>query len=214
MPRLITLAQDLLTEQFPSETRRLLVPALRRGYAAVDRLIEAEPIFATPAGKFQKGDLNVLAVELEIHKLTVAGKLPFEASWEYYDAPTGKHLVLRSDALRMTINQVRAMGQKPRQAAFRDTYGLPNTRYLFEDWNEADERENNLPHVLLLHGYQDLSFAQLAVPNPSANDLIECSSNLLMTIHEGSYPVAEEGPADSPDPEVIEDLTKFIRDGQ
>lgn len=212
MPKTVTLAQDLLAEHFPPETRRLLVPALRRGYAAVDRLMEIEPIFATPAGRFQKGDLNVLAVELELHRLTTAGRLPFETAWEYYEAPTGKHLVLRSDAVRVTINQVKFMGQKPRHAAFRGSFGLPNMRYLFADWNEAAERENHLPHVLLLHGYQDLSFAQLGVPNPSANDLIECTSNLLWEPHEVAEPVAEEGPSASPEPEVIEQLTKLIRD--
>lgn len=212
MPRTVTLAQDLLAEHFPAETRRLLVPALRRGYAAVDRLMDAEPIFVTPAGRFHKGDLNVLAVELEINRLTVAGHLPFEATWEYYDAPTGKHLVLRSNSLRMTINQVKVMGQKPRPAAFRASYGLPNMRYLFDDWNETVERENNLPHVLLLHGYQDLSFAQLAVPNPAANDLIECSANLLNECHVIEEPVAEEGPYASPEPEIIEELVKRIRD--
>lgn len=214
MPKPVTLAQELLAEHFPTETRRLLVPALRRGYAAVDRLMEAEPIFATPAGKFHKGDLNVLAVELELHRLTVAGRLPFEATWEYYEAPTGKHLVLRSSAVRVTINQVKFLGQKPRPAAFRDSYGLPNMRYLFNDWNEAAERENNLPHVLLLHGYQDLSFAQLGVPNPAANDLIECTANLLNEPYEVTEPVAEEGPSASPEPEIIEELSKLIRDDE
>lgn len=213
MPEAANPALDFLDEQFPTAVRRQVPIALRRAYDAVDSVMNTTPFLMTKSGKFQRGDLIVKAVEFEFHKLVEAGSLPFETSWEDYAAPTGKHLVLRNDRACVTINQIDAQGKKPRKAVFRHSFGLPNMDFLFEEWNAESRAKADLKHTLILHGYQDLKFAFFAIPDPAANRLIEWTGNLLKTPHAvQSDSAPEEGPRDSPDPESIENIVKFIRD--
>jgi hypothetical protein len=192
--------------------RRQVPVALRRAYGAVDEVMSTTAWLQTPGAKFHRGDLIVHAVEYELQKLTQSGALPFEASWEHYAAPTGKHLVLRNHETRITINQIDDR-RKPRKAVFRDSFGLPNMGFLFDEWNQESQERAGLKHTLLLHGYQSLQFAFFAIPDPARNRLIEYTDNLLKI----PYPIdstvaAEEGPTSSPDPESIEEVIRFIND--
>jgi hypothetical protein len=206
-------AQQLADEEFPPTIRSLIPSALRRAYGAVDRVMEQHPFLGTPSGRFHRGDLIVLATEWEFECLIEAGSLPFEPSYEHYAAPTGKHLVMRSRRARITINQVHSPNKKPRKAVFRDAFGTPNMEYLWPEWN-AEEKDKKKKHLLILHGYQDLEFANLAVPNPTVNKLIWWSDNLLKVPHAATVRGEEEGPADSPEPEAIENLIRLVRDNE
>lgn len=213
MPTAANPALDFLDEQFPLSVRRQVPVALRRAYHAVDDVMAATPFLLTPSGRFQRGDLIVNAVELELVRLINAGLLPFEHSWEDYAAPTGKHLVLRNDHACVTINQIEAEGKKPRKAVFRNSFGMPNMDFLFDDWNRESRERAGLKHTLILHGYQDLKFAFLAIPNPEANRLIEYTDNLLGIPHPVDQAAApEEGPRESPDPESVENIIRLIHD--
>jgi hypothetical protein len=212
MPVAANPALDFLDEHFSLPVRRQVPVALRRAYGAVDQAMSTTAWLQTPSAKFHRGDLIVHAVEFELQKLTQSGALPFEATWEHYAAPTGKHLVLRNEHTRITINQI-AEAKKPRKAVFRDSFGLPNMGFLFNEWNEENRERAGLKHTLLLHGYQDLQFAFFAIPDPAANRLIEYTDNLLKIPHPVDSPVApEEGPTTSPDPESIEEVVRFIND--
>jgi len=211
MPTAANPALDFLEEQFPFLVRRQVPGALRRAYHLVDELMARTPWLLTPSGKFQRGDLIVVAVEAEFEKLAKAGSLPFEPTWEDYAAPTGKHLVLRNEDTCMTINQIEAEGKKPRKAIFRNVFGMPNQDFLFDDWNRESRERAGLKHALLLHGYQDLKFAFLGIPDPAANRLIEWTTNLLQIPHPVEQ-AAEEGPRESPDPESMENIIRLVID--
>jgi hypothetical protein len=163
----------------------------------------------------QRGDLIVIATEFEFVKLIKEGHLPYEPCWDDYACPTGKHLVMRSPAAQITINQVDCPHKKPRWASFRDKFGVPNTEYLFSEWNEERRRESARKHVLLLHGYGQLRFSNLAVPHPTENKLIWWTDDLLKSPHEvdaGATDTKGEGPTDSPDAELVEEIVKTARD--
>lgn len=193
--------------------RRQVPAALRRGYRVVDDVIARTPWLQTESGLYQRGDLIVLAVEHEFRKLADTGLIDFEPTWENYAVPTGKHLVLRNAFTCVTINQIEAARKKPRKAVFRNSLGLPNGRFLFDDWNREAAERDGLTHTLILHGYRDLTFAHLAVPNPAANALIEWTDNLLDLPHiASSAETEEEGPSQSPDPESIENLIRMLND--
>lgn len=208
-------AQELIDAEFPPHLRPFVPPALRRAYAAADRVMEETPFLGTPSGVFERGNLILKATEWELHRLMLAGSLPFEPSWEPYAVPTGKHLVMRSGRARITINQIAEPDGKPRGAKFRDNYGVSNTEYLWPEWNEEARRAAGLKHLVLLHGYQTLSFANVALPHPTARKLIWRTDNLLDLLHEvpnDQSGLGEEGPSDSPDPEAIENLRRILRD--
>lgn len=208
-------ARQFIDTEFPVHFRPLIGPALRRAYGAVDALMERVEFLATPSGKFQRGDLLVKATEYEFVRMIEAGSLPFDPAWEQYASPTGKHLVMRTRRARITINQVETMTTKPRKAVFRENFGLSNTKYLFDEWNDEAQSEEERRHLVLLHGYQKLTFANLAMPDPTKSRLIEWTDNLLKIAHEvpdQETEIKAEGPAESPDPEAIEDMIKFISD--
>ena len=122
---------------------------------------------------------------------------------------------MTSGRARITINQIAEPHAKPRSAKFRDNYGVPNTEYLWPEWNEEARRAAGLKHLVLLHGFQTLTFANVALPHPKARQLIWRTENLMDLLHEVPEERAgpgEEGPSDSPDPEAIENLRRIIRD--
>ncbi|EJN04213.1 hypothetical protein [Phyllobacterium sp. YR531] len=210
-------AQDLVDEEFPSIYRPLVPAALKRAYASADQAFEKLEFLSTPSGKFQRGDLVVLAAEFEFYKLIREGQLPFDPCWEDYASPTGKHLVMKSPSAQITLNQVDYPHQKPRRAIFRDQFAVPNTRYLFAEWNREHDDNQDKKHILLLHGHGDLRFANLSVPHPSQNRLIWWTENLLKvphTINAGSTANVGEGPTESPDAELVEEIIKTIRDSR
>src|SRR5690348_14175828 len=133
MPMPTNPAQDLIDEEFPEVYRHLVPAALKRAYASADQAYERLDFLGTPSGRFQRGDLIVLAAEFEFIRLIKEGHLPFEPSWDNYASPTGKHLVMRSPGAQITINQVEYPHQKPRWAKFRAQFGVPNAEYLFQE---------------------------------------------------------------------------------
>lgn len=213
MPAPLNPAEDLVDDEFPVVYRRLVPAALRRAYASADQALDRLDFLGTPSGKFHRGDLIVLAAEFEFSKLITEGQLPFEPSWESYASPTGKHLVMYSPGAKITLNQVQYPHMKPRQAQFRENMDVSNSEYLFPEWNEARREAGDRKHLLLLHGYHQLSFSNIAVPHPSEHRLIWFTEDLLKLPHQVDLPQAGgEGPVESPDAEVVEEIIKKVRD--
>jgi hypothetical protein len=205
-------AEDFLDEEFPLRLRPLLPSAMRRAYAAATRVIETISFLATPAGKLHRGDLIALAAEHEVERLAKAGALPFEPTWEPYARPTGLHLVLRTARAKITVSQVDDGTRKPRDAVYRENYGMANKPYLFDFMNEEMRAAQGARHLLLLHGYQSLDFVYLAVPHAERKRHIARSSNLMLLPHTVASEAPEEGPRDIPDLEAIDQLLRVVRD--
>jgi hypothetical protein len=215
MPDAVNPAQDLIDEEFPDIYRHLIPAALKRTYASADQAFERLEFLGTPSGRFQRGDLIVLAAEFEFVRLIKEGHLPFDPCWDDYAAPTGKHLVMRSPGAQITINQVEYPHQKPRRAIFRDHFGVPNAEYLFKEWNEERRKDESRKHIVLLHGHGQLRFSNLAVPHPNKNKLIWWTDDLLKLPHEVAEDTTRaqgEGPTESPEPELVEEIIKKVRD--
>ena len=208
-------AQDLVDEEFPDVYRPLVAPALRRAYASADRAYELLDFLGNPSGPYQRGDLVMLAVEHQFKKLIEEKHLPFESTWPDYPVPTGKHLVMRSSRALITINQVEYPNRKPRWAKFRHEFATPNGEYLFPYMNAEYQENSSKKHILLLHGHGQLRFSNLAIPNPTENYLIWQSEDLLkLAPAENSDGTGSggEGPTESPDAELVEEIIKTVRD--
>lgn len=208
-------AEDLVDDEFPAIYRPLVPAALKRAYSSADDAYERLEFLSTPSGKYQRGDLIMLAVEHEFEKLIREGHLPYDPSWEDYACPTGKHLVMRSPGAHITINQVESPRKKPRSARFRDAFAVPNGEYLFADMNEELKQDASRKHIILLHGHGTLRFANLSVPHPTENRLIWWTEDLMKLPHEISSQNTHgggEGPVESPDAELVEEIIKTVRD--
>lgn len=215
MPEARNPALELIEEEFPADYQKHVGPALRRAYSAATTVIESTAFLSTPSGRLQRGDLILKATEFEFVRLILAGKLPTcIPAWEDYAIPTGKHLVMRTAKARITISQVPTLNSNPRSAVFRTNFGASNARYLFEEMNKAEEAEDVRRHLVVLHGYQELTHAAIAMPHPTENKLIARTENLLDLGGEDFGHLPPEGPTEPPDLEVIEELVRIVRDSK
>lgn len=208
-------AEELIDAEFPQVYRHLIPAALKRAYARAEQAYDRLDFLGTPSGRFHRGDLIVLATEFEFVRLIKEKHLPFDPCWDDYASPTGKHLVMRSPGAQITINQVEYAHQKPRSAVFRTLFDVPNTEYLFADWNEKRKKDEARKHILLLHGHGELRFSNLAIPDPTKNRLIWWTDDLLTLPHEVAEETTKakgEGPTESPEAELVEEVIKTVRD--
>jgi hypothetical protein len=210
-------AEEFIDEEVPQELRHLIPSALRRAYALADGTMDRHAYLMTPGGKYQRGDLVMLAASYEFEQLVESRILPFDGTWEDFARPTGKHYVMLTKHARITTSQVEDPAKKPRRAVFRNNYGEANERYLFPEMDvliSADERR--LLHFL--HGYQDLNFVHIAYPHPEMNRHIYRTPNLMRLPHEITSGDPDlpppEGPAESPNPEAMDNLERHLRDDE
>ncbi|HLN85703.1 MAG TPA: hypothetical protein VK200_04560 [Candidatus Limnocylindrales bacterium] len=216
-------AAQFVDEEWPNKYRPLIPAALRRAYLLADEAIDRIAFLRTVGGRYQRGDLIMLAASFEFEQLLASGSLPFDGSWEYFARPTGQHFVIRTPRARITTSQVEDPRKKPRAAIFRANYAELNEKSLFPEVNEQRrlpreeiERDNERRLIHILHGYQTLDFAHLVYPHPESNRHIFRSLNLLnlprdIDDTDPSLP-PPEGPSDSPDPEALERIERHLRD--
>jgi hypothetical protein len=87
------------------------------------------------------------------------------------------------------VSQIQGEGAQPRRAVFRANYSLSNQE-LFEF--EAAEVAKSLAgtdgrkHLILGHGYQDLTFIQIGVPSPDGDGYLATSGNILNSIYDAT----------------------------
>ncbi len=209
-------AEEFVDDEFPAPVRPLVLSALRRAYLNADATIERTPYLRTPGGKYERGDLIMVAASYELQLLVTNGDLPFDGEWEPFARPTGKHFVMRSRRARITTSQVSDPTKRPRKADFRDNYAEDNMEPLF-DYMKPSVPVGGVRLIHILHGYQNLNFIHLTYPHPTENRHVFRSENLLRLPHEvivdQDLPRAE-GPTESPDPEMIENIQRHLRDNE
>lgn len=115
----------------------------------------------------------------------------------------------------MTISQVSDPAKQPRDVAFR-----ANKRVNGQAWlrglpkPEEEEPTGGEPHILLLHGYQDLNFAHLGLPREDQQKGYHYrTSNLMLMPHVVASP---EPPPEDTDIEAVitlkQEIDKWRRD--
>lgn len=211
MPDAENPAEDFLIAEIAPSLHSLFPGALRRAYASADRVVDTTSFLRTPGGKFQRGDLIACAAEYEVQRLIETGRLQYDFSWEFYARPTGKHLVVHTPRGRLTISQLPDADSVPRYAEFRRGYQATNTPYMFDQMNREVDAEDK-KHILLVHGYRNLTFAHFTLPHLIKGTPIYQTDNLLALPHEVSDAAPPEGPSESPNPEAIEYLNRILRD--
>jgi hypothetical protein len=215
-------AEHFTNEEVPPSIRPLIPTAIRRAYLAADATLERDPYLTTPGGRYQRGDLIMLAASYEFQQLVTNGSLPFDGTWEFFAKPTGKHFVMLTKRARITVNQVEDPRKKPRRAVFRNNYAELNEHSLFDELDEElkrarEEAEKDSARRLLhiLHGYQELDFAHIAYPHPDRNRHIYRSPNLMKMPHEIPLDLPPaEGPSESPNPETLENIERHLREDE
>ncbi|WP_417790724.1 hypothetical protein [Terasakiella pusilla] len=191
------------------------VPAmLKTAYKAAQALVRSEPILSVESALWNKGRIVQWAVDLGVEKLIQTGKWPFDFRWRDFERPTGKYLEVRMSHSLLTVSQVDKPTKQPRNVCFRENKRV-NSQWLlpFRELEDEDQIDG-LPHVLLLHGHQELSFAHLGIPHPRHSlGYIYRTDNLMKLPHEvpSDLPPVEETDIEAT-MTLKEDIERWRRD--
>ena len=105
--------------------------------------------------------------------------------------PTGRYLQLRFSHSTASISQVAQPPHQPRNLFFRVNARLKNQLDLdFTEFREEKIRAEE-PNFLIIHGYQELTFAHLGLPSASSRTAYEWRSNNLLGV---PHEIVAEGP--------------------
>jgi hypothetical protein len=165
-------AKDFVDSEFPREHRVKIPGALETAYAAVDALYRNEPLFSVTSAQYGKGHVVAWGVDLQIERLITSGLLPYDYRWVPFEKPTGRFLQMRLPASPLSVSQLQHKKALPRPAEFRHNRILNNQFWLDLPEFEDEKRISGLPHLILSHGYQSLSFAQVGLLNRLGRRLV------------------------------------------
>ena len=206
-------AEAFLRDQIPFAQRSVIPTTLKNAYAAAQRVIDAEPILNVTSAQDGRGRFVQWAVDLAFQKLVTSGQWAAGCEWRPFDKPTGRYLEIHFSHSKLTISQVVNPKRQPRNVGFRANLRISNKLpSLFPD--DVKPNTEGMPHILLVHGHQNLNFAHLAIP--SANNIFgfqHRSQNLMNIAHIAPQ---EEIPMEQTDYDVVmelkEEIDKWRRD--
>lgn len=208
--------RQFVDDQIPVELRPVIAGALETAYRTAKRIRDEEPVFQTPPALDNHGRLISHAVNFGLVRLIESGRLPLDYSWEYFAKHTGRYLALRPSHCVITISQISDPTQQPRNVVFRQTKRISNQPF-FEFANKVDEQDiSGEPHLLLTHGYQNLNFAHLCLPDPVHSKGYRYRSGNMMDLPREVLlpgPMAEDTDTDFDNLDLLkEDIERWRRD--
>jgi hypothetical protein len=210
-------SEAFLLDQVPITLRSMIPTTLKTAYEAAAVLIKSEAILNVASAQDNRGRIIQWAVDLGFEKLVESGQWPFECRWRPFVKPTGHYLEIAPSHSVITISQVVDPKIQPRDVLFRQNKRLNNQGWLTGLPNPRDEGDTSgIPHILLVHGHQDLSFAQLGIPNERHHQgYIYRTPNLMKMPHEVSGGLAEV-PVEQTDIDAVmtlkDEIDKWRRD--
>jgi hypothetical protein len=179
-------AEQFLLDQIPIRHRILFPPVLKGAYAAVEDIVKAERVLQEPSAEDNRGRIVSWAVNLGIRRLIESGTWPVDYRWAYFAKPTGRYLQVKLSHSLLSISQIADPAVQPRDVVFRQNARINNREPYFALPEFDDTRAvAGLPSFLLIHGYQELTFAHIGVPHPMhRRDYSYKTPNLLDLPHE------------------------------
>lgn len=200
-----------LNDQLPQSCRSRIAPALNTAYQAARDLIASEPILQVESARDNHGRIISWTVDLAFQRLIESGRWPFDFRWRPFAQPTGRYLEVRLSHSVMSISQVSAAAQQPRDVRFRHNARLRNQRVFAFDEFKDELQVQGLPHLLLIHGHQQLHFAHVGLPDPDhGRGYIYQTGNLMRLPFEVPSPVPATEVTDV-EPEIsLKDLKEQI----
>ena len=185
-------AEALIRDQFPPSQWPVIPRVLRTAYQAADDLMRDSPILQVESAKDNRGRLISFAVDTGIQRAIENGSIPCDYRWVYFDKPTGRYLELRFSHSTASISQVRCAARQPRSVVYRENARLRNQGVLSFPGFDEDPSVIGLQHFYIVHGYQSLCFAHLALPSADREVGYEWRSLNLISL---PHVLEPEGPA-------------------
>ncbi len=182
----VSSAREFLKDQFPVRQQVLLPPVVKAAYSAVADLVHDTPFLQIPSATYNRGRMLTWAVDHAVENLIRSGRWNVDYRWRTFGSPkaTGSYLEIRFSHSKMTISQIADSSVQPRNVHFRENARLFNSPLLpFEELkNESPVTVTGRPSLLLIHGYQELSFLHAAMPHAVRRRAYICKTANLLTL--------------------------------
>jgi hypothetical protein len=208
-------AEAFLKDQIAPALRAHVAPTLKTAYEAATALIKDEPILNVASARDNRGRIVQWAVDFSFERLVQSGKWPFDYRWCYFERPTGRYLEILPTHSVLTISQVADPKKQPRDVVFRANKRLNGQGWL-TGLPKPEERKSSggVPHILLVHGHQELNFAHLGIPKEEQESGYHYRTpNLMLMPYVISAP---EPPMENTDVEAMitlkEEIDKWRKD--
>jgi hypothetical protein len=206
-------AEAFLRDQITLAQRSLVPTTMKTAYEAAAVLIKDEPILNVTSAKDNHGRIIQWAVDLSFERLVQSQQWPFDFRWRYFERPTGRYLEIHPTHSVLTISQVADPSKQPRDVRFRANKRLSGQGWL-TGLRPDDEESSGVPHILLVHGHQELHFAHLGIPKDEQRKGYHYRTpNLMLMPH---IVVSSEPPPENTDIEAVmtlkEEIDKWRRD--
>ncbi|KXJ59110.1 MAG: hypothetical protein AXW12_18780 [Thalassospira sp. Nap_22] len=186
------IAESFIKDQFPAASWPVVPRVLKQAYAAADSLIKDSPILNVQSAQDNRGRIISYAVDLGFERAVASSAIECDCRWVEFERPTGRYLQLRFAHSTASISQVSQATRQPRNVCFRENARLKNQFDLdFLEFREEKMRAEE-PHFLIIHGYQELTFAHLGLPSATSKASYEWRSNNLLDV---PHEIVAEGPS-------------------
>lgn len=196
----------------------MIPTTLKTAYEAAAIVIANEPILSVVSAQDNRGRIIQWAVDLGFQRLVQSGQWAFECRWHFFAKPTGRYLEIIPSHSVITVSQVSDPRLQPRDVRFRENKRLNNQLWLINLPDPHEDRQTSgIPHILLVHGHQELNFAHLGIPNENHQaGYIYRTPNLMKMAHEVVRPSDPEHPVEQTDIEAVmtlkDEIDKWRRD--
>ena len=185
----MTSPEAFVQDQIPKSRWSAIPTILRTAYAAAGEMVRESPILQIESAIDNNGRLISYAVDFGFRRAIESGMIDCDYRWRPFARPTGRYLELRFSHSTASISQVSVAKTPPRKVVFRENARLRN-QGLFPYPEFAEELVvSGLPHLLIVHGYQALNFAHIAVPSSGSGSEYVWRSRNLMNLPMRSFPM-------------------------
>lgn len=177
--------EEFIRDQLPLAQWPTIATVLRTAYAAAADAAKDTPILQIESAMDNHGRVVSWAVDTGLKRAVVSGAIKCDYRWRAFAQPTGRYLELRFPHSTASVSQVASPLKQPRNVVFRENARLKNQASFDLPEFREEQRVMGLPHFLLVHGHQGLSFAHLGVPSSlSAREWTWLSRNIMGMPHE------------------------------
>jgi hypothetical protein len=209
-------AEPFLLDQIPRKTWPLIATTFVTAYQAAALLIANEPILSVRSAQDNNGRIIAWATDLGFEMLIKSGRWTCDFRWRPFAKPTGHYLEIILSHSVVTISQIADHEKQPRDVMFRANKRLNNQYYLDLEEFADENMVSGVPHILMVHGYQNLDFVHLGIPyEKHSSGYLYKTENLLTLPHEIPSPHPPPENTDMDINEIIklkEEIDKWRKD--
>jgi len=196
---------EVVRKEFPFEVRKYFVPAVKKGYALHNMLINDHAFLQDFVGMNVYARLRNISVAFALRETVSINKLPITCNDVRNPRNGHRRLELVTSNAIMTISQVKRPREVPRTSSFRMARSMNNDQLTMFDEHFGDPNMGEPYYFIMTHGtplnHNHPEFVYLGAPVPGANKWVD-----QLPLHKEPFEIFK------PDIEEIEESLPYLKE--